>query len=69
MAQGHEPWNLHNTVKDSDVFNRKELSQKIEYPKHDGKLTFDLLENLQRRLVCFIEEIISSLNSFKDLLN
>lgn len=25
----------------------------MKYPKHDGKLTFDILENLQRRFEIF----------------
>lgn len=48
LTKGREPWHIRNKIKDSEHFLRKEQVDKIEYPKHDGKLTFDLLENLAR---------------------
>jgi electron-transferring-flavoprotein dehydrogenase len=48
MTKGREPWTLRHKVKDSDSTKPKEHYQPIEYPKKDGKLTFDLLTNLAR---------------------
>lgn len=48
ISGGREPWNLRNQTKDSQTTrNKKHYSPRI-YPKHDGKLTFDLLDNLAR---------------------
>ncbi|EGR27321.1 hypothetical protein IMG5_197890 [Ichthyophthirius multifiliis] len=46
ITKGKEPWNLRNKIKDSEQF--KENQKPIHYPKKDGVLTFDLLENLTR---------------------
>ena len=48
MTKGREPWTLKHRVKDSDATHAKDKYQPIEYPKKDGKLTFDLLTNLER---------------------
>lgn len=52
LMKGREPWSLRSQKKDSESYTPLKELDKGElktYPKHDGKLTFDLLENLQRR--------------------
>jgi len=48
MTKGKEPWTLTHTKRDSEKTKPKENYKPIEYPKKDGKLTFDLLTNLTR---------------------
>uniref|UniRef100_A0A0G4HX56 Electron transfer flavoprotein-ubiquinone oxidoreductase n=1 Tax=Chromera velia CCMP2878 TaxID=1169474 RepID=A0A0G4HX56_9ALVE len=48
VARGKEPWTFRWTQKDSEATGEKEKYKPREYPKPDGVLTFDLLENLQR---------------------
>lgn len=48
ILRGREFWSMKPTKKDSQYLKEAKNFKKIEYPKHDGKLTFDLLENLQR---------------------
>ena len=47
-TKGKEPWTLKHKVQDSDTTKPKANFTPIEYPKKDGKLTFDLLTNLAR---------------------
>ncbi len=46
MTKGKEPWALRHTKSDSETTNTKNNYKPIDYPKHDGVLTFDLLTNL-----------------------
>ena len=48
ITKGREPWTLEHTISDSDSTSPKEEFEPIEYPAPDGKLTFDLLTNLQK---------------------
>jgi len=48
ITKGKEPWTWRHHKKDCDTTLPKAQAKKIEYPKHDGVLTFDLLTNLQR---------------------
>lgn len=48
ITKGREPWTFAHKKKDADTTLPKNMCKKIDYPKHDGKLTFDLLTNLQR---------------------
>jgi len=49
ITKGREPWTLSNhDVKDCDTTDPAAKHQPIVYPAADGKLTFDLLTNLQR---------------------
>jgi len=48
MTAGKEPWNIYSKEKDSAAYIPKDKAKPIEYPKHDGKLTFDLLDNLAK---------------------
>ena len=50
ITKGREPWSLRSQKKDSKSYTTiSETKDYKTYPKHDGKLTFDLLDNLQRR--------------------
>lgn len=48
ITKGYEPWTLTNNIRDSDKTKPAALCKKIEYPKPDNKLSFDLLTNLTR---------------------
>lgn len=48
ILKGREPWTLKNNKSDSECTRPAKEFQPIDYPKLDGKLTFDLLSNLQR---------------------
>lgn len=50
ITKGFEPWTFRNTVPDCDQTLPATHPQApvIDYPKPDGKLSFDLLTNLQR---------------------
>ena len=48
ITKGREPWTLVHKVKDSQATKPKVEFKPIQYPKHDGTLTFDLLTNLTR---------------------
>uniref|UniRef100_A0A915E093 Electron transfer flavoprotein-ubiquinone oxidoreductase n=1 Tax=Ditylenchus dipsaci TaxID=166011 RepID=A0A915E093_9BILA len=46
ICRGIEPWTLHHGKMDNEKTEPKEKHQPIEYPKPDGKLTFDLLTSV-----------------------
>lgn len=48
VSRGMEPWTFKWTKKDSECTGKAKDYKPIEYPKPDGKLSFDLLENLSR---------------------
>ena len=48
LTKGKEPWTLKHKTSDSESTKPKENFSPIEYPKKDGKITFDLLTNLTR---------------------
>lgn len=49
VLKGRAPWTLRGHGRtDSECTEKASLHRPIEYPKPDGKLTFDLLTNLQR---------------------
>lgn len=48
ITKGREPWTWAIRKKDSEYTEPASKHKEIQYPKHDGKLTFDLLSNLQR---------------------
>ena len=39
---------MRNTVKDSETIEKSSKHKPIDYPKHDGKITFDILESVSR---------------------
>ncbi|KAI1712179.1 electron transfer flavoprotein-ubiquinone oxidoreductase, 4Fe-4S domain-containing protein [Ditylenchus destructor] len=46
IGRGIEPWTLHHGKPDNEKIEPKEKHKPIEYPKPDGKLTFDLLTSV-----------------------
>lgn len=46
FTKGREPWTLAHSQRDCESTLPKDKFEPIVYPKHDGKLTFDLLTNL-----------------------
>lgn len=48
ITKGKEPWTLEHTTTDSEETQEASQHEPIDYPAPDGKLTFDLLTNLQR---------------------
>lgn len=48
LLNGKEPWSFVPKGKDSEKTGLAIEYKKIDYPKKDGKITFDLLENLSR---------------------
>jgi electron-transferring-flavoprotein dehydrogenase len=48
ITKGREPWTLTHDEKDSEKTGECKKFEPIKYPAPDGKLTFDLLTNLQR---------------------
>lgn len=48
---GREPWTLRNSKPDSAKTRKASEFAPIDYPKPDGQITFDLLTNLQVRVV------------------
>jgi len=48
LFKGKEFWKFITKHVDSKSTEKKDKHKKIDYPKHDGVLTFDLLENLSR---------------------
>jgi electron-transferring-flavoprotein dehydrogenase len=60
ISRGNEPWTLKNTVLDANKTKPANSCQKIDYPKPDGKLSFDLLTNLQRSGMYFLFSVVLS---------
>lgn len=48
ISKGNEPWTLGFNQRDCDATLPADQCEKIDYPKPDGKLSFDLLSNLSR---------------------
>merc|ERR1711968_399112 len=48
VTKGKEPFTWHHSHMDSETTGKKTDFQPIDYPKPDGKISFDLLSNLQR---------------------
>ena len=48
ITKGKEPWTFKVSKRDHEYTKPKENFNQIEYPKKDGKITFDLLTNLAR---------------------
>jgi len=46
LGRGMEPWTLKHGHTDNETLTSKEKHSPIEYPKPDGKLTFDLLSSV-----------------------
>ncbi len=48
LLKGKEPWTFPNELPDSAKTRPAKDFAPVDYPKPDGKLTFDILSNLQR---------------------
>jgi len=48
VTKEKEPWTLAHRTRDSATTRPALECKKIDYPKHDGKITFDILDNLTR---------------------
>jgi electron-transferring-flavoprotein dehydrogenase len=48
ISKGKEPWTFSHSLRDADTTQSPEKHKAPDYPAPDGKLTFDLLTNLQR---------------------
>jgi len=48
LTKGREPWTLEHKTTDADKTKECKDFEPIQYPAPDGKITFDLLTNLQR---------------------
>ena len=46
LGRGKEPWTFEHGHTDNETLVPKEEAKEIEYPKPDGKLTFDLLSSV-----------------------
>jgi electron-transferring-flavoprotein dehydrogenase len=46
LGRGMEPWTLHHGKADNECLEPSAAFRPIEYPKPDGKLTFDLLTSV-----------------------
>lgn len=42
IFRGRAPWTLHHKIPDNESLKKAAQCSKIEYPKHDNKITFDL---------------------------
>lgn len=46
IFRGRAPWTLHHHQPDHDSLKKADQCKKIEYPKHDNKITFDLMTSV-----------------------
>jgi electron-transferring-flavoprotein dehydrogenase len=46
LLRGHAPWTFHHTIPDHQSLRLASQCQKIDYPKHDDQVTFDLAASL-----------------------
>ncbi|MBE7730341.1 electron transfer flavoprotein-ubiquinone oxidoreductase [Komagataeibacter sp. FXV3] len=46
LLRGRAPWTLHTRHSDNEVLEPASISEKITYPKPDGKITFDRLSSV-----------------------
>ena len=46
VLRGRAPWTFHHKHRDNEVLDKAATAKKIEYPKPDGKLTFDRLSSV-----------------------
>lgn len=46
ILRGHAPWTLHHAEPDNDSLLKAENAKKIDYPKHDNIVTFDLMTSV-----------------------
>jgi electron-transferring-flavoprotein dehydrogenase len=46
VFRGRAPWTLHHHLPDNLTLKKADQCQKIDYPKHDNKITFDITTSL-----------------------
>ena len=46
VFRSREPWTMQHGKPDNEMIESKEKHLPIDYPKHDGNLTFDLLTSV-----------------------
>lgn len=69
ITKGKEPWTFKSDETDSKSTKIAEEYKKIEYPKHDGKISFDILESVSRSGTHHDHDQPSHLKIKKDLKN
>lgn len=42
ILRGHAPWTFHHHIPDNETLKKAAQCRKIDYPKHDNKVSFDL---------------------------
>ena len=42
LLRGRAPWTFHHHLADNEILKKAKQCKKIDYPKHDNKVTFDL---------------------------
>jgi electron-transferring-flavoprotein dehydrogenase len=67
ISRGREPWTWIHKGKDADATEESKLHTPKTYPNPDGKLTFDLLTNLQRSGTYHEEDQVAHLRIKPDL--
>lgn len=55
LFRGKAPWTMHHHKPDHDSLKKAAACKKIEYPKHDNKITFDLSTSLYLANVVYDE--------------
>ena len=55
LFQGEAPWTLHHRIADHETLKKANQCQKIMYPKHDNKVTFDRLNSIYLSHIQYVE--------------
>jgi electron-transferring-flavoprotein dehydrogenase len=55
LLRGRAPWTLHHHLADNQTLKKANQSKKIDYPKHDNKVTFDLSASIYLANVAYDE--------------
>lgn len=56
LFRGHAPWTFHHHIADNESIKKADQCEKIQYPKHDNKVTFDLSTSVYLANVHYIED-------------
>lgn len=46
LFRGRAPWTLHHRIPDHDELKKAKFCKKIAYPKHDNRVTFDIMNSV-----------------------
>lgn len=55
LFRGHAPWTFHHKRPDHETLKKADKSKKIDYPKHDNKITFDLTSSVYLANIHYVE--------------